>query len=751
MLQAASQVGDWEGAVRLLRRMEEEAGRPNDVECYAYAIAACSKANKPQHACTLLERLNAADVTVPIRSYNQVISSWARQGKWKEALKQLNATPLSLRTVVTYNAALNALSAGARWQEAMDLLGRMERDGPMPDIVSYSTTAAACQKAKKWQPALELLQRLETGANATANVTAGGEQKVALPAPNIFTYHSTVIALAEAGQWQEAIKTYYAMPETIEKNDAIVNAAVGAAAGGGAWRDAVSIIEGALASNSTPRISSFNMAFNALADANQPSIALALLRRMRDSTRAQPNLLSYNAVLRALERTGRWRPAGRLLREMRRSKIRPSLISFNLALGACAKGAKRDHGSADPSSASLSVPLVPAEPVDEAAIWEEGADNGGVEAEVAAEEEREMDDGCADAGEQAVELLYEAQRRGLKLDVVSYSSAIAALAARGEYDRVIGLIGAMQEQGVEPTAFSWTAAIRACERAGEWQKALGLFSGLRATGDAADLPTWHAAISAAGSSGNVELAKSFLEEMRAEPELNVTLRAFNGVLKACERAADWDGAVKLMMQMKSEGLPPDKVSYTSTIGALGRAYEWETALGLWQQMLAEGIDFDSFALHNLLRAVTLADQWEVALFIFGRALETAPSVCTSTVFSAALEACAKGAQRDKALELLQTMGKMRVSPSPACYHYISAACAAADDWKGALSSLQDMLRVDMQPQDRTWQVVLAACRKAGRDEEADQLSEYAERLGVPLLALGAGSAGDDAEAQAEDE
>ena len=57
-----------------------------------------------------------------------------------------------------------------------------------------------------------------------------------------------------------------------------------------------------------------------------------------------------------------------------------------------------------------------------------------------------------------VELLYEAQRRGLKLDVVSYSSAIAALAARGEYDRVIGLIGAMQEQGVEPTAFSWTAA-----------------------------------------------------------------------------------------------------------------------------------------------------------------------------------------------------------------------------------------------------------------------------------------------------
>lgn len=733
MLQAASQITDWQTALRLLRRMEE-AGRPYDAEAYAYAIATCSKANEPNDARALLERLGAAGVAVEARSHNQVISSWSRSGQWKEALRQLDATPAEIRTVVTYNAALSGMSAAARWSEALDLLGRMERDGPTPDVVSYSTAAAACQKAKRWEPALGLLQRLEAGANATAGGANATDDGPALPAPNVFTYTSAVVALAEAGKWQEAVRTYEGMPAHLERNDAIINAAVSAAAAGGAWQVAVGILHDAIAAGTSPRVSSFNMAFNSLADGRQPAEALGLLRRMRDASSARPNLLTYNAVLRTLEKAGRWRQAARLLRDMRREKVRPSLISFNLALGACAKGAKKDKGSAD---APAALPTTPTAPRVEQS-WEEGADNGGVEAEAAAEAAAEMDDECATAGEQAEKLLLEAQRWGVRPDVVSYSSAIAALAARGEYERVIGLIGAMQEEGVEPTTFSWTAAIAACERAGEWQKALGLFNGLREAGGGADLPTWHAAISAAGSSGKVELAKSLLEEMRAEEGLNVTLRAYNGVLKACERAADWDAAIDLMVIMKAEGLAPDKVSYTSTVGAAGRAGEWEKALGLWQQMLAEGIDIDSLALHNLLRAVTLAGQSEVALFVFGRALKTAPSVCTSTVFSAALEACAASAQRDRALALLQAMSTMRprVFPSPACYHYICAACAADDDWKGALSAVQDMLREDMQPQDRTWQVVLAACRKAGRDEEADQLSEYAERIGVPLLALG---------------
>ena len=63
-------------------------------------------------------------------------------------------------------------------------------------------------------------------------------------------------------------------------------------------------------------------------------------------------------------------------------------------------------------------------------------------------------------------------------------------------------------------------------------------------------------------------------------------------------------------------------------------------------------------------------------------------------------------------------------------------CGRADgDAQAALGALQDMLRQDMAPQPRTWRVVHDACRAAGRDDDADQLSEYAERLGVPVVPI----------------
>ena len=130
------------------------------------------------------------------------------------------------------------------------------------------------------------------------------------------------------------------------------------------------------------------------------------------------------------------------------------------------------------------------------------------------------------------------------------------------------------------------------------------------------------------------------------------------------------------------------------------------------QMNVEGVEVDPMALHTLLRALTAADQWKLTLHVFEQVCMsvTCPGPCpyptthpcpcpypqvveseqvqTSSVFAAALEACAVGAQRDKALELLQQMRGLGVAPSARCYHQVAASCAAADDWKSSLSVLQ---------------------------------------------------------------
>jgi pentatricopeptide repeat protein len=814
MLQATSQVNDWEGALQLLGRL----GRP-DADAFGYAISACARANQPEQAHELLDQLAKAGVEAPARAYNIVISSYARRKEWHAALQMLEATPARVRNVVSYNAALSACKAAARWEEALELLARMERDGPPPDIVSYSTAAAACQKAKRWEPALELLERLNASSTG-----AGGRNVIRPPAPNAFTYTSAVVALSEAGKWEEALRTYDSMPRTLERNEAVVNAAVGAAATGKDWRSAVRVLDGAVAGGVRPRASSYTMAINSLADDMRPAAALALLRRMREAG-VRPNILTYNAVLRALERSGRWRQAARLLREMHRSRLRPSLISYNLALGACAKGSKRrgkaglkrenetravdggaevvdmaqpaageddkesdDADGASPLAAAmawasvgsagssrreqkkeiteLTDPMIlrltegasststdtgedPTAPPAAGTAGRERPDGasaaGGVEPERATgagtydAKSDAANEQATSAGEMAMRLLTELQRTGHTPDVVSYSSAIAALSHSGELERVIGLLGVMEERRLEPNAFSWSAAINACERAGEWEKALALFAGLRDAGGAADHAVYHAAISAAASSGDSSLARTLMAQMLAEG-LPPTLRAYNSVLKACERTADYTVAFDVLGEMKAAGFAPDRISYTCAVGAAGRAGEWEKALALWTTMVTEGVDIDAMALHTLLKALTSAGQWAVCLHVFGHVLEMEDhEVRTSTVFAAALEACAAGAQRERALSLLAKMKELRILASPVCYHFVAASCAAAGDWRGACSALQDVLRQEMRPDSRTWRLVYDTCRAAGRDEEANSVCGLAVREGVPLLTLQEGT------------
>ena len=760
MTQAASQVTDWQGALRLLERMEAD-GKPADAAAYGHAVAACAKADQPTEGRSLLDKLQKAGVMAEARGYNQVMSSFARQRRWSEALGLLRemcaagVTP----TVISYNAALSACSKAGRWNEAIELLGEMEagrsKGGgsvPAPDVISYSTVISACQKASTGtmgasasaalETALELLERMRCSSKVpvptdSAIVPDEGTAEVPKTAPvaNVFTYTSAITALADAGRWEEALKTYASIPDDVEKNDAIVNAAVCAASVGGDWVTARSVLEEALLVGVTPRTSSFNMAINTAAGAHQPAAALAILRRMRTAG-VRRNQLTYNAALSALEAGGRWQQALRLLRDMRRARVAPSLISYNLALGACAKAAKIP--SATVSSATVSSATVSSAKVSSAKVSSAKVSSAKVSPLVS-----------STAADAAMELLLELQQLKLQPDVTSYSSAIAALSDAGQWERLGGLLGSTQAELLQPNGFSFSAAIAACERAGEWERLLALFAGLRKAGGAVDRSLWNAALSAAacapdaGTETGVDLALSLLGQMTEEgyaPDLH----SYNALLKACERAADWDTAIETLSIMKSHKIVPDAISYTSAVGALGRAREWEKALSLWLTMLTDGISPDTLALRTLLRALSGAAQWPTALAVFDAVANSEDAhVCTTPVYEQALTACAVGAQPERAARYIEQMKCVGVDISSACYAQLASAHAAARDWRGALAVFKGLMADGLRPDAPTYQAVYSACDQAGAQEEAKALLEFAERQGVPLIAIVGEGEGDD--------
>ena len=765
MTQAASQVTDWQGALRLLERMEAD-GKPADAAAYGHAVAACAKADQPTEGRSLLDKLQKAGVMAEARGYNQVMSSFARQRRWSEALGLLRemcaagVTP----TVISYNAALSACSKAGRWNEAIELLGEMEAGSskgggsvPAPDVISYSTVISACQKASTGtmgasasaalETALELLERMRCSSKVpvptdSAIVPDEGTAEVPKTAPvaNVFTYTSAITALADAGRWEEALKTYASIPDDVEKNDAIVNAAVCAASVGGDWVTARSVLEEALLVGVTPRTSSFNMAINTAAGAHQPAAALAILRRMRTAG-VRRNQLTYNAALSALEAGGRWQQALRLLRDMRRARVAPSLISYNLALGACAKAAK--ISSAKVSSVTVSSAKVSSAKVSSAKVSSATVSSAKVSS---AKVSPLVSSTAADA---AMELLLELQQLKLQPDVTSYSSAIAALSDAGQWERLGGLLGSTQAELLQPNGFSFSAAIAACERAGEWERLLALFAGLRKAGGAVDRSLWNAALSAAacapdaGTETGVDLALSLLGQMTEEgyaPDLH----SYNALLKACERAADWDTAIETLSIMKSHKIVPDAISYTSAVGALGRAREWEKALSLWLTMLTDGISPDTLALRTLLRALSGAAQWPTALAVFDAVVNSEDAhVCTTPVYEQALTACAVGAQPERAARYIEQMKCVGVDISSACYAQLASAHAAARDWRGALAVFKGLMADGLRPDAPTYQAVYSACDQAGAQEEAKALLEFAERQGVPLIAIVGEGEGDD--------
>ena len=302
---------------------------------------------------------------------------------------------------------------------------------------------------------------------------------------------------------------------------------------------------------------------------------------------------------------------------MKSSRLKPSIISYNLALGACAKarapvgqqgaeeGEKESDGDGDSGGA---------EDATGAAGASAGASRGANVASAAPtissakglsppswELEEQIEDAVGagasgsglqtpqtapTAGEQAIELLHEIRQAGLSPDVVSYSSAISALSRAGDYERVIGMLGAMTDEQLEPNAFSWSAAIAACERAGEQQKALALFAGLRDAGGAADSAVYHAAISAAASGGDVNLARTLLSQMSEEADAELSapsLRAYNGAGRSRRQLGRLGRGGGVMAELTGSDwgrAPTASPAWNGRRG--GRAGEWERALELWR-------------------------------------------------------------------------------------------------------------------------------------------------------------------------
>lgn len=124
--------------------------------------------------------------------------------------------------LITYNAAITALAKAAKqssrrqqhqkqfqknfetgndeqlWLRAMDLLEQMKKDKISPDGFSFSSAISCCGAEGRWEEALELIDRMQRGGPRTR--------------PNKIAYTAAIGTSAFSGSWTTKILLAFGIP-----------------------------------------------------------------------------------------------------------------------------------------------------------------------------------------------------------------------------------------------------------------------------------------------------------------------------------------------------------------------------------------------------------------------------------------------------------------------------------------------------------------------------------------------------------
>jgi|Transcript_108097 pentatricopeptide repeat protein len=392
-----------------------------------------------------------------------------------------------------------------------------------------------------------------------------------------------------------------------------------------------------------------------------------------ESSGSEPDVTSYNLIIRAYTKCGDLRNAERWLKRMVERGVKPTEYSFNTLMNAYAKS--DDVASVERWMNQMIESDVTASGVSFAIVIHASARRGDVET--------------------ARSWLLKMISSGLQPDCVNYNSLIHACSVRKDADGAEYWFQQLVSHGLEPTVMTYTALVDACSKSLEVKKAekwmnqllkLGLepnvvsFSAMidacARVGDLEKAEHWHtkmlelgvhpnayiysALINACAQSTDVAAASEWLR--RAEKS-GTTLDAvvYGCVINACGKAGDAPSAMSAFRQMRSQGIATHVVVY----GALARPFayqgDWEEVERIHDEMVADGIALNDYFLYTMLLAYSRAKprRGDRAEATFRKALNSGVQPNDRVV-----KALSSAVGRARCASILQSCGLEQLIPSP---------------------------------------------------------------------------------------
>ncbi|KAL7580278.1 hypothetical protein ACA910_013011 [Epithemia clementina (nom. ined.)] len=359
-ISAAARAGDWQGALDLLRQMEQSRPQPSTI---------LDSDSGDDVATRIIPRPDAV-------SYGTVLSAFERGGKWERILEfadymQSKGQPLDGLAITSVLHACQSLGLADEAIRYLNLMkdsnslnqqrrrtfglefpgGRTPLDGP--DAVAYLLAISACARGGDWINGVELLN--EYCRNTTIIRRTD-------PTVDVNLYTAAITGCEYAGQWEEAFLLLERMRKAnVEPNDVALAAVIGACATACAKLQAAETGTNSKDGKATNELEPMKKALRLLAVMNRdesvvsptPLVYNAVIRTcaeahdlkrafkvfeaMESENNLQPNIVTFGSLMTACERVGSSEGMDTVFNLLKKAGLKPNDVIYGAAISCCRK------------------------------------------------------------------------------------------------------------------------------------------------------------------------------------------------------------------------------------------------------------------------------------------------------------------------------------------------------------------------------------------------------------------------------
>ncbi|KAM3568934.1 hypothetical protein VYU27_008957 [Nannochloropsis oceanica] len=454
---------DWKGLRQLAG---SDNGLPVTKDLLDMMVTVTAKAGKSRTARALVDLMILRGIVLDMKSYNALLPAvlaeapaFLQQEAVDTFLKDLSRRGLSPDRV-TFNTILKHHASLGKEALALETLRTMSKTaGVAPDVVSYTTAISAC--GRDWDGALRVLAQAEGDGNIEKDARL---------------YTAAMRVCASAGKRQEVLDLFERMKamqaaqtekgegkrrklggKGESENDLLsmyiaYNAVLEALKMEGDWRQALKVLQDMRQSGLTPNSVNHNTVLDAIAEAGESTEALALLKQMKAGG-TKPDKRSYTAVIKSMVKTANIIQGRELFEEMVATGITPDAVTYTTLMELYGQAGNKEQMEQ---------------------LVQQMSRKRGFPRDVRAFTAVIRAYGRAGLWREALELLGTMKARNVKPTVVSYGTAMAALAASARHVEAFELLETMKREGVEPNQVVMEWAIEACRTAGRLDKIVQL-------------------------------------------------------------------------------------------------------------------------------------------------------------------------------------------------------------------------------------------------------------------------------------